>query len=318
MATIGTFLSCEEHPANDLVRYAAEAEQAGFETAWISDHFHPWLHEQGQSPFVWCVLGGIAQATSSLRVHTAVVCPTVRLHPAIVAQAAATAATMLPGRFGLGVGSGEALNEHILGDPWPSAGVRLDMLEEAVAIIRALWTGEVVHHAGEHFVVDHARLYSLPDEPPPIHVSGFGPKATRLAAAIGDGYMNTSPDADMLRLYRSEGGEGTAHGGMKVCWGEDAAQARALAHRIWANEALPGELPQVLPDPEHFVQAVELVTEEMVGEAVPHGPDPQPYVEAIRAFLDAGYDEVYVQQIGPDQAGWLRFYEREVRPQLGV
>jgi G6PDH family F420-dependent oxidoreductase len=316
MPTIGCFLACEERTADELVELAGRAERAGFEAAWISDHFHPWNDEQGQSPFVWAVLGGIATATDRLRVHTAVTCPTMRIHPAIVAQAAATVATMMPGRFGLGVGSGEALNEHIFGDPWPSADVRLEMLEEAVHVIRLLWEGGVKDHRGRHYTVEHARLYSLPDEPPPIHMSGFGPKAIALAARIADGYITVAPDPAALVDYRRQDGRGTAQGGMKVCWAEDEAEARRTAHRLWPNEGLPGELAQVLPTPEHFEQVSTLVSEEMVAEAVPCGPDPERHAAAIQEFLDAGYDDVYVQQIGSDQGGFLRFYERKVLPRF--
>jgi G6PDH family F420-dependent oxidoreductase len=316
MATIGCFFSCEERTASEIVTLARRAEDAGFESAWISDHFHPWNDEQGQSPFVWAVLGGMAAVTERLRVHTAVTCPTVRLHPAIVAQAAATVATMMPGRFGLGVGSGEALNEHIFGDPWPEAEVRLEMLEDAVEVIRLLWKGGMRSHRGRHYTVENARLYSLPDEAPPIHMSAFGPKALALAARIADGYITVAPDADALESYRRQGGRGSAQGGMKVCWADDEAEARRTAYRIWPNEALPGELSQVLPTPAHFEQASQLVTEDMIGEAVPCGPDPERHAAAIREFLDAGYDEVYVQQIGPDQEGFMRFYEREVLPRF--
>jgi G6PDH family F420-dependent oxidoreductase len=316
MATIGIFLSSEEHGAPFLVDTARRAEEAGFRAAWISDHFHPWIDAQGESPFVWSTLGAIA-ATTSLRVTTAVTCPTVRLHPAIIAQAAATTATLLPGgRFALGVGSGEALNEHILGDPWPTIDQRLEMLEEAVEIIRALWEGGIVRHDGRHYIVDGARLYSLPDEPPPILVSAFGPKALEVAARIGDGYITTGPDADMLRRYRELGGRGIAQGGTKVCWGADEAACRRLAHRIWPNEAIGGELSQVLPMPAHYEQAAELVTEDMVAEAVPCGPDPERHAAAIQAFLDAGFDEVYIQQIGPDQQGFLDFYAKEILPRF--
>jgi G6PDH family F420-dependent oxidoreductase len=316
MATFGYFLSTEEHPPQALVDQAARAEQAGFEAAWISDHFHPWNDEQGQAPFVWAVLGGISQRTERLRVHTAVTAPIVRIHPAIVAQAAATAATMLPGRFGLGVGTGEALNEHVLGDPWPSVNIRLEMLEEAVGHIRALWEGGTKTRYGDYYVIDRARLYTLPDEPPPIHVSAFGPKAVEVAARIGDGYMNTEPSAELLQLYRDHGGRGTAHGGMKVCWAESEDEAKQAVHRLWANEGLPGELAQLLPTPTNFEEASELVTPDMLAESIPCGPDPERHVQQIRAYLDAGYDEVYIGQIGTDQEGFFRFFEQELRPRL--
>jgi G6PDH family F420-dependent oxidoreductase len=316
MTEYGYFLSCEEHSAPDLVAIARRAGEAGFRSAWISDHYHPWNDAQGESPFVWSVIGAIASATPGLRLTTAVTCPTVRTHPAVIAQAAATATTLLPSRFALGVGSGEALNEHILGTVWPEADVRLEMLEEAVEVIRLLWRGGFQSHHGRHYTVENARIYSLPDEPPPILVSGFGPKAISTAARIADGFVSVQPDAEGLRSYRDQGGKGPAQGGLKVCWAQDEAEARKTAFRLWPNEALPGELAQVLPSPRHFEQAAEAVTEEMVAEQVPCGPDPEPVVTAIGEFVDAGFDEVYVNQIGRDQQGFFTFWEREVRPRL--
>lgn len=223
------------------VTQGLRAEQVGFEALWISDHYHPWNGEQGQSPFVWSVLGATASRTSTIRCTTAVTAPTLRIHPAVVAQAAATTAVMFEGRFGFGVGTGEALNEHIFGDAWPTLDVRLEMLEEAVDVIRRLWTGELVRHRGTHYTVDTAQLYRLPDAPVPVLESGFGPKATELAARIGDGYLYTSPNADMLSLYRELGGRGPTQGGLKPCWAEDEAAARRTVHRLWANEAIPGK-----------------------------------------------------------------------------
>jgi G6PDH family F420-dependent oxidoreductase len=315
MATIGYFLSSEEHGAQALVEQARRAEQAGFAGLWISDHFHPWSDEQGESPFVWATIGGIAQVCE-LPVTTAVTCPTVRMHPAITAHAAATVATMLPGRFRFGVGSGEALNEQVLGDPWPTADVRLEMLEEAVAVMRELFTGDVVHHHGTHYTVEHARLYSVPDEPPPILVSAFGDKALAVAARIADGLVHVAPAGDVLERYRELGGTGVGQAGVKVCWAADRDDAVRTAHRFWRNQGLPGELSQVLRTPEHFMQASELVTEEMVGDAFACGPDPDEHVEAIREYLDAGFDEVYVSQMGRDQDGFFEFYEKEVLPRL--
>jgi G6PDH family F420-dependent oxidoreductase len=316
MASFGVFLSSEEHPARALVEQARAAETAGFDRAWISDHYHPWNDEQGQSPFVWSVLGGIAAATERLHVTTAVTCPTIRIHPAIIAQAAATAATMLPGRFTLGVGSGEALNEHVLGDRWPPADERLEMLEEAVEVIRLLWMDGVHSFEGRFYVVEHARIYSRPDTPPDVLVSGFGPKAISCAARIADGFITVGPGADGLRQYRDEKGRGIAQTGLKVCWGEDEAACVDLVHRLWPNEGLPGELPQVLPTPEHFEQATQLVTREMIAEQVPCGPDADRHAAAIQEHVDAGFDEVYINQIGPDQQGFLDFYTRELLPRL--
>jgi G6PDH family F420-dependent oxidoreductase len=319
MATIGYFLSSEEHPGSELVKAAVLAERAGFPAAWISDHFHPWLDEQGHSPFVWSVLGGIAESTERLRVTTAVTAPTMRIHPAVLAQATATTAELFgPGRFGFGVGTGEALNEHILGDKWPTPEQRLDMLEEAVTLIRELWKGETVDHDGEHYVVENARIYTTPSEPPPILVSGFGPKAIEVAARIGDGFITTTPTAEDIETYRSHGGKGPTHGGVKVCWNEDKQQAVKIAHKYWRNSFVPGQLAQDLPTPTHFDQASELVSEETVAEKVTCGNDPEEHVAAIKEYVDAGFDEVYVAQMGPDQEGMIRFYEREVLPRLGA
>src|SRR5205823_2542047 len=174
------------------------AQSAGFPSTWVSDHFHPWTARQGSSPFVWSVIGGIARATDRMKVVTAVTCPTARIHPAIIAQAAATSGCMLPERFVLGVGSGENLNEHILDLAWPEADVRLEMLEEAIDVIRLLWQGGFQSHYGKYYRVRNARIYNLPEELPPIAVSGFGPKAVDLAARIGDGYISTMPDAGLL------------------------------------------------------------------------------------------------------------------------
>ena len=316
MAKIGYFLSCEEFGPLDLLNQARMAEEAGFEALWISDHYHPWLEEQGNSPFVWSVIGGLAQATS-LPVTTGFTCPTMRIHPAVIAQAAATSKVMLGGRFSLGVGSGENLNEHIFGDPWPSTDVRLEMLEEAIEVMRLLWDGGQKSHQGKHYTVENARLYTLPEEPPEVLISGFGPKAIDLAGRVGDGYCGVAPDPDIVDLFRSSGGaDKPAHAGTKVCYMEDESEARKTAYRLWRNEALPGELAQELPVPAHFEQATQLVTEEMVGEAFSCGPDPDKHLQQLQAYAQAGYDEIYVQQTGPEQEGFFRFYEREILPKL--
>ncbi|WP_328649424.1 TIGR03557 family F420-dependent LLM class oxidoreductase [Amycolatopsis sp. NBC_00348] len=320
MTSIGYFLSCEQYGPRELVAQARAAERAGFERLWISDHFHPWNDAQGQSPFVWSVIGALSEAVS-LPITTAVTCPTVRLHPAVIAQAAATAAVQLDGRFVLGVGSGEALNEHILGDPWPSAGQRLAMLEEAVEVIRLLHAagarGESISHHGEHYDVVDARIYTVPAEPVPIYVSGFGPQATELAGRIGDGYCTVVPDADLVRAFRESGGGGKpVQAGMKVCWDADTDAALDQAHRLWPNDVLPGQLAQILPRPEDFEAATSFVPRADVAEAIVCGDDPKAHAERVRQYVDAGVDEIYVQQVGADHDGFFRGWQEYVLPEF--
>jgi len=318
MVRIGYAISSEEHHPNDIVRNARLAEEAGFSFALISDHYHPWVSRQGHSPFVWGVIGGIAQATDRLQLGTGVTCPLIRIHPAIIAQAAASAAAMMPGRFFLGVGTGENLNEHVLGDDWPDTDVRQEMLEEAVAVMRLLWQGGNQSHRGRHYTVRNARVYTLPDGPIPVMVAAAGPSSAELAGRIGDGFVGTSPERALIQAFERAGGSGKPrYGQMTVCWAEDEAIARKTAHEIWPTGALPGELTQELPTPAHFEQAAQLITEDAVAEEVVCGPDPERHAAKVREYADAGYDHVYVHQVGPDQEGFIRFYQREILPRFG-
>ena len=317
MVELGYALSSEEHGPNDLVRYACAAEEAGFSFALVSDHFHPWVDRQGESPFVWAVLGGIAQSTERLRVGTGVTCPTIRTHPAIIAQAAATVAAMMPGRFFLGLGTGENLNEHILGDRWPAGHVRLGMLEEAIEVIRLLWQGGYQSHEGKHYRVEEARLYTLPDEPPPIAVAAAKKGAAALAGRAGDALIAVAPDEELVEAFRAAGGQDKPlYGQVTVCWAESEEEARRTAHEWWPTAAVPGDLSQELPLPRHFEQAAKAVSEGDVAEAVVCGPDPEPHVAQIREFADAGFDHVYIHQVGPDQDGFFEFYEQEILPRV--
>ena len=312
MPELGYALSSEEHPAPDLVANAVRAEECGFGFALISDHYHPWTDCQGESPFVWSVIGAIGQATERLRLGTGVTCPTVRLHPGIVAQAAATAQQLMDGRFFLGVGAGENLNEHIFGAYWPSPDERQEMLEEAIDVMRLLWQGGYQTHRGKHYRVENARIYSLPDELPPIAVAAGGPEAAKLAGEKGDALVATSPDADLVQADRDAGGDGPRYGQLTVCFDEDEARARKTALEVWPNAGLGGELSFELPLPRHFEQAAEVLTEDQVAESVVCGPDVDKYLEQITAFEDAGFDHVYVHQVGRDQEAFFRFAEREL------
>jgi coenzyme F420-dependent glucose-6-phosphate dehydrogenase len=310
---IGYALSSEEHAPADLVRYARLAEEHGFTYALISDHFHPWTDRQGHSPFVWVSIGAIAQATERLRLGTGVTCPTIRTHPAVIAHAAATAAALMPGRFFLGLGTGENLNEHVLGDRWPEGSVRLEMLVEAIEVIRLLWQGGYQSHRGTYYTVEQARLYTLPEELPPLMVAADKPEAAKLAGGEGDGLIGTSPDPDVIGEFDAAGGKGKSRiGQITVCWAEDEADARRTAAEWWPNAALPGDLSQELALPRHFEQAAQLVSEDDVAEKVACGPDPTRHLELIEKYAEAGYDHVYVHQVGPDQEGFLDFYRREI------
>ncbi|HLM31714.1 MAG TPA: TIGR03557 family F420-dependent LLM class oxidoreductase [Solirubrobacterales bacterium] len=317
MAAIGYTLSSEEFGPRELVGFARRAEEVGFDFLSISDHFHPWVDRQGSSPFVWAVIGGLAEATERIEVTTGVTCPTTRIHPAIVAQAAATAAVMLPGRFSLGVGSGENLNEHILGDPWPETAVRQERLEEAIEVVRKLWRGGLQSHRGRHYTVQNARLYTLPEEPPPILVAGAGPKATALAGRVGDGFFGLVPDREVVQVFEDAGGEGKpSYGQVHVCWAADEAAAKRTALAWWPNAVVSGALNWELPLPSMFEDASSWASEDDVAEAVVCGPDPERIVDAIREFVDAGYDHVYFHQVGPDQEGFLDFAAEELLPRL--
>ncbi|MEU9283673.1 TIGR03557 family F420-dependent LLM class oxidoreductase [Streptomyces sp. NPDC048275] len=316
MTTFGYFLSCEEFTPAQLLDQAGRAADAGFTRLAISDHFHPWNDAQGNSPLVWSVIGALSR-TVDLPITTLVTCPTVRMHPVLTAQAAATSSVLLNGCFTLGVGTGEALNEHVLGDPWPPFAERAEMLEEAVEVMRELFTGRLVSHRGPHYTVENARLYTTPPEAPPVYVSGFGPNAAALAGRIGDGLVTMTPDSGLIEAFRSAGGAGKpVIGGVKVCWSDDRDKAVDLVHRLWPTELLPGELAQILPTPAHFEQASELVTVDMVRSTVTCGNDSEQHIAALRAYVETGFDEVYVGQIGPDHKEFFGHYRDTVLPAL--
>ena len=317
MLKIGYKLSSEEHQPQDLIAQAQRAEQCGFSFAMISDHFHPWIDAQGQSPSVWPVIGAIAQATSKLLLGTAVTCPTIRIHPGIIAQAASTAASMMPGRFILGLGAGENLNEHIFGHRWPPVRVRHAMLKEAVEIIRLLWGGKLANFSGEYYQIENARLYTLPDQRPPIAVAASGSNAAKLAAEIGDAFVGTSADAKIIEVFNQSGGSGKpCYGELTVCWAEDQNQAEATVYKVWPISGLNGPLLSELALPAYFEQAARMIDKAAVAKTVICGPDPERHLEAIQEYARAGYDHVFVHQVGPDQDGFFQFYERKILPRL--
>lgn len=319
MLELGYALSSEEHPPSDLVRFAQRAEQLGFSFALISDHFHPWTRKQGQSPFVWSVIGGIAATTRKLRLGTGVTCPILRIHPAIIAQAAATAAAMMPGRFFLGVGAGEYLNEHIVGRKWPPPAIRQEMVEEAVNVIRTLWKGGNNSHRGRYFTVENACLFTLPKETPPIYVAAGGEKMAELAAQVGDGLITAGDEATVIKKFSSSGGKkNPKYSQITVCWAKTEKEARRIAHEWWPISAFAWPLLSELALPQYFEQAATNITEDTIAESIVCGPDPEKHIEKIREAQKAGADHVYVHQVGKDQEGFFQFYEREILPEFRV
>lgn len=318
---LGYALSSEEHAAPELVAQAAAAEEAGFEFALVSDHYHPWTERQGQASFVWSTLGAIAMRTHRLTVGTGVTCPMIRLHPALVAQASATVATLMPDRFFLGVGTGENLNEHILGDRWPASDQRREMLAEAVDIIRELWRGDIVTYRGVHYTVENAKLYSRPESPPRLMVAASGERAAELAGRIGDGLISTAPVRELVEIFdrsRAEAGRGAGDaprfGRLAACWAGDEARARRVAREWWPSSVLHGELSVELPSPAVFEQATRDVTEVQLAGSIVCGPGPARHDAVIEAFNQVGFDHVYGHRVGPEQEGFLRADAADVLP----
>ncbi|WP_414470126.1 TIGR03557 family F420-dependent LLM class oxidoreductase [Methanobacterium sp. ACI-7] len=314
MVELGYKLTSEQQDAASLVKLAKMAEDAGFSYAMISDHYHPWLEAQGQSPFVWCTLGGISQVTNTLEIGTAVTCPTVRIHPAVIAQAAATAASMLPGRFIFGVGSGENLNEHILGDKWHSAPIRIDMLEEAVDVIRTLWQGGMQDYDGIYYVVENAQIYTLPEKLPPIIMAADGPIAAEAAARSGDGLMASGGKNDIIDKFKESGGEGPCYSEVTLSWGKTDDDAIDMAYKYWPIMGLKGEFGWELATTTHFDQIAENVEREDVAKKVLCSSDPEDHIKKIQKSVDAGYTHVCIQQIGIEQEDFIDFYSKEILP----
>jgi G6PDH family F420-dependent oxidoreductase len=314
MVEIGYTLSAEEFRPQELADQAAMAESAGFRFASISDHFHPWLDSQGQSAFVWTALGAISQRTSDMLIGTGVTCPIIRYHPAILAQAVATVADLLPGRFYFGVGTGEALNEHITGQQWPPVSVRQEMLTEAIEVIRELWQGKYTTRHGQYYTVENARIYTLPDQLPPIYVAASGTESAQLAAQIGEGLISTSPQKETIEAYTTSGGKSPIIGQITVCWGKNEQEQVEIAKKYWGYTILPGQFSQELALPMYFEQGMELATNENVGKAITCGPDTQRYLQQIQSYIDAGFTHIYLHQVGPDQQGFIDFAKREILP----
>jgi coenzyme F420-dependent glucose-6-phosphate dehydrogenase len=316
---LGFHLSSEEHGASDLVEVGAFVESLGLPSVSVSDHFHPWGKRQGHSPFVWSTLAGLAATTSTLEMGPLVTCPIMRMHPAIVAHAAATTATMAPNRFFLSVGTGEWLNEHVVGDHWPSLSRRIEMLDEAVTVIRRLWSGKLISHHGTHYTVENARLFDVPEIMPPIFVAGSGEESISLAARVGDGLVLLAPSAESVGFFRSQGGADRPVVGMAhICIAASDEQAQETVRRWWPTAAVPSQLNAELSLPEHFEALAEAIPFEPSTSKTVIGSDVGRFVELVERYADAGFDQLWLHQIGPDQHSAARFIAERIVPALSV
>jgi G6PDH family F420-dependent oxidoreductase len=306
-------LAGEEHSASNLVRHGAMAEEVGFSFLFVSDHFHPWNRQQGHGSSVWPVLGSLCTSTSEAILISAVTCPILRFHITTLAQAAATVQTLSDGRFVLGLGTGENLNEHVAGEGWPAFSERLERLEEAVELLRDLLSGREVTRRGKFFAVERAQLFDAPDKLP-VALAASGPKAAVLAGRLGDALISLGDDHASVQGFEQSGGQGkTKLTQISVCWAKDESEARRTAHRLWPVVALDGHQFAALETPADFEAACQAVTEDEVAAAIVCGPDPQRYKEAIRGCLEAGFNGVAIHQIGPDQEGFFEFWQRELK-----
>jgi G6PDH family F420-dependent oxidoreductase len=315
---IGYTLMTEQSAPRDLVRYATLAEPAGFDFAVMSDHYFPWLDEQGHSGYAWAMLGAVAQATERLELMTYVTCPILRYHPAVVAQKAATVQILSEGRFTLGLGAGENLNEHVVGRGWPPVNVRHEMLAEAISIIDGLFEGGYHNHAGSHYRVDSAKLWDLPDTRVPIAVAVSGKQSVTRFAPLADHLVAVEPDADLVEGWRKAGPRGDrAIGQLPVCWAPSRDEAIETAHRQFRWFAGGWKVNAELPGPAGFAGATQFVRPEDVADNIPCGPDAEPVLEAAAAFREAGFSDLALVQVGDErQEAFVKWAEQELLPAL--
>ncbi|KAB1128824.1 TIGR03557 family F420-dependent LLM class oxidoreductase [Micromonospora sp. AMSO12t] len=313
---IGYKLASEGYGPQEIIRQAVRAEQAGFDFVEMSDHFHPWLDTQGHSSFTWSVLGAVAAKTERIGLATGVTCPTVRYHPAIIAQAAATLALISDGRFTLGVGAGERLNEHVVGQGFPSVRGRHERLREALEIIRLLWQGGYHSFEGKHLHLEDARIFDLPETPPVIAVAASGRSSATMAAELGDGLFVTEPKASIVEHYRQAGGGGPRYAEVPMAWATDDQQAVRAVLETSRWMVTGWKVMSELPNPVNFDAASAYVEERHVRELFSVGPDPEAHVAAVRPYVEAGYDHVVLQNAGPDPDGFLDFFAGDLAARL--
>lgn len=313
----GYKLMSETTGPKELVRNARLAEDGGFDFVSLSDHYLPWLESHGHSPFAWSVLGAIAETTERVGIATGLTCPIIRYHPAIIAQAAATIGAMSEGRFTLALGSGERLNEHVVGYGWPHVDHRHEMLREAVEIMRGLWEGELYSHSGEYYDVETARVYDLPEQPVPIVIGVSGEKSATLAGELGTGIMAVEAEPSVIKSWqKAGGGAGGRYLELSFAYARTEKEGLELAHKYSRFGALGWEVAAELPGVKAFEGATKYIKPEDLKDSIPHGPDPEPYVKAARKALEAGFDHLVLMGVGPDQAGFIRFFEQTLAPEM--
>ncbi|MFF2996476.1 LLM class F420-dependent oxidoreductase [Streptomyces sp. NPDC057950] len=318
MVQIGYTMMTEQAGPRELVAHVVAAERAGFDFSVTSDHYFPWLESQGHAPYAWSVLGAAAQATERIPLMTYVTCPTTRYHPAVVAQKAATMQLLSQGRFRLGLGSGENLNEHVVGGGWPAARVRLEMLEEAVEIIRSLLAGKEVSHHGVHFDVENAKLWDLPEVPPPIGVAASGDRSCELAGRLADLLIATEPEQSLITAFERHGGQGKPKvGQLPICYDTDRDAAIARAHDQFRWFGSGWSVNSEIPGPAGFTGATQFVRPGDVAESIPCGDDVEAVVEAVSPYVEAGFTEIALVQIGGDhQEPYLEWAQHKLLPAL--
>jgi G6PDH family F420-dependent oxidoreductase len=316
MIKLGYKLMSEEHGPRALVRNAQLAEAAGFDFAAMSDHFSPWLEEQGHAPLAWSVLGAVANATQRIGLMTAVTCPTMRYHPAIIAQGAATVALLSGDRFTLGLGAGERLNEHVVGEGWPGIAERHERLAEAIDIIRGLLDGKLTNYRGSHFRLDHARLFDRPERRPALAIAAGGPEAAKLAGKSGDALVATEPRQDLVEAYAAAGGKGPRYAEVALCWAASEDDAKATAHRYFRWSLTGWPVMAELPNVDGFAAAAKHITPAAVAEAISCGPSVEKHVAAVRRYADAGFDHIVLVQVGQEQAEFIDFFKETLGPAL--
>ncbi|WP_326686757.1 MULTISPECIES: TIGR03557 family F420-dependent LLM class oxidoreductase [unclassified Streptomyces] len=309
---IGYKLASEQYGPQELIRQAVAAEAAGFDFVEMSDHYHPWLDGQGHSSFIWTVLGAVAARTERVELVTGVTCPTLRYHPAVVAQAAATLALVSEGRFVFGVGSGERLNEHVIGGGWPPVTERHVMLREALEIIRLLWQGGYRSYEGKYLQLEDARVFDLPPKSPLIAVAASGPASCRIAAELGDGLFATEEKPQIVRHYRQAGGTGPRYAEVPMAWADDETTAARSALEYFRWAVTGWKVMSELPNPVNFDAATATVREEDIRGRFACGSDPKRFLEVARPFAEAGFDRLVLMNAGPDPDGFMDFYRSEL------